>query len=65
MPFSRARRERCALLAKRVSTERKAATMITDKIMTLKTTSESRRLKPARFATGRGRGWNEGLGKEI
>jgi hypothetical protein len=53
------------LLAKRVSTERKAATMITDKIMTLKTTSESRRLKPARFATGRGRGCNEGLGKEI
>jgi hypothetical protein len=39
--------------------------MITVKIMTLKTTSESRRLKPARFVAGRGRGWNEGVGKEI
>jgi hypothetical protein len=39
--------------------------MITVKIMTLKTTSESRRLKPARFATGRRRGWDEGRGKEV
>jgi hypothetical protein len=39
--------------------------MITDKIMTLKTTSESRRLKPARFVAGRGRSWEEGLGKGI
>jgi hypothetical protein len=39
--------------------------MITVKIMTLKTTSESRRLNPARFTTGRGRGWDVGCGKEI
>ena len=39
--------------------------MITVKIMTLKTTSESRRLKPARFMTGRGRGWDVGRGKEV
>lgn len=39
--------------------------MITERIMMLNTTSESRRLKPVRCASDRVGGCGEGRGKEI